>query len=253
MQTVFRMSIKIPGGQRKRMTAIGVICELAKAKSQEGYLYGVQSKAISELDLSTGIDISECPDNVEEEKRLLSEIELCLIEQPQSFKIEKNKARQGVQILNEKLNRLKLMADNVQKYDIKTYRNTVLDVENTITELQNSNRFRIGKLKCDYLDIIGDIPESSELLREETKFNPKRSQLVTKSRKKRSSHEGEDLAHPEEYKDVEEFDRFLRSHGGHTGGWNDEQHSIYLSLRAKYRNNANRITEALKEISPGKK
>lgn len=243
---------------KKRLTSVGVICELAKTRSQEHYLYGVQSKAILDLDL----DLTKYPgvataaplhcDDVELEKGLLSAIALELVEFPEQFSKEKRGVQQGIANLKEKVQRLQLMADNVQKYDIKTYRNCVLDVENTITDLHNKNMLKLAKLKCDHMDLMATLPEPSELLREEAKFTQRRApQLNVVSRIKRRGPD-EDSKNALDYKEVRAFDRFLKARGGHTGGWNDEQHSIYLSLRAKYKSNMGRIEEALKEIIPGK-
>lgn len=242
---------------KKRLTSVGVICELAKTRSQEYYLYGVQSKAILDLDLDltncTSVAAAVLPhcDDVELEKGLLSAIALELVEFPEQFSKEKRGVQQGIANLKEKVQRLQLMADNVQKYDIKTYRNCVLDVENTITDLHNKNMLKLGKLKCDHMDLMATLPEPSELLREEAKFTQRRPpQLNVVSRIKKEP--GEDSKNALDYKEVRAFDRFLKARGGHTGGWNDEQHSIYLSLRAKYKSNLGRIEEALKEIIPGK-
>lgn len=238
---------------KKRLTSVGVICELAKTRSQEHYLYGVQSKAILDLDLGlakSGDAALSQSDDIELEKRLLSAIELDLIEFPAQFQKDKVAVQQGILNLKEKIKRLQVMADNVQKYDLKTYRNCVLDVENTITDLHNNNQLRLGKLKFDHMDIVAEIPETSELLKEETKFPQRRQpQLNVVSRIRKYNQDQQNSC---DYKEIRAFDRFLRARGGHTGGWNDEQHSIYLSLRAKYKSNLNRIEEAFKEIIPGK-
>ena len=229
-----------PRVPKKRLTSVGVLCELTKCKSQEHFLYGVQGKAILELDkeLVTGNDGTEA--------QLLSEIELMLTEYPQCFNQDKRKVQQDIYILQEKLKNLKSMANNVDKYDLKTYRCAVLEIENTLTEQSNKNRLRMAKLKCDYMDLVSTLPETSELLKEESKFVPKRA---PKSKK----NVDDDQRGSRDYTEVQAFDRFLQSHGGHTGGWNDEQHSIYLSLRTRYRNNVERIKEAFQELLPGKR
>lgn len=236
---------------KKRLTSTGVICELAKTKSQEHYLYGVQSKAFLDLDLTSD-------DDADTEKRLLAAIELQLVESPEQFHKDKQSVQQGVVHLNEKIQRLHVMADDVQKYDIKTYRSCVLDVENTITDLHNNNQLRLSRLKCDHMDILAALPEPSDLLREETKFMQRRrpplpsTQAAARTRRK-TAEVGEDTAMAScDYREVKEFDRFLQNRGGHTGGWNDEQHSIYLGLRARYRNNLDRVEETFREILPGK-
>lgn len=248
----------------RRLTATGVICELAKTKSQEHFLYGVQSKAILDLDVSLGGGGGDDDaDDAEVERRLLSAIELQLVEYPEQLDKDKRAVRQGIAHLKEKIQRLRIMAEDVQKYDIKAYRSCVLDVENTLTDLTDSNQLQLGKLKCLHMDIVAQLPEPSDLLREETKVIQRRPPpiKVPQVRKNKGTGQWEEEDHHHQaaktttcdYKEVREFDRFLQLHGGHTGGWHDEQHSIFLSLRAKYRSNLSRIEEAFREILPGKK
>lgn len=240
----------ISAQQKKRLTSVGVICELAKTKSQENYLYGIQSKAILDLDL----DLEDLTgDESETEKRLLADIKLHLVEQPVQFNKTKSIARQSLDQLREKIQRLKTMADNVQKYEIKEYRECVLDIENTITDLHNNNQLTMGQLKFEHMDIVAAVPEAADLLREEAKFVQKRAptqppSIATRIRQRKK----QDQTGPQcDYKEIKVFDQFLQSTGGHTGGWNDEQHSIYLGLKAKYKNNLKRIEERFKEILPG--
>lgn len=236
---------------KKRFTSVGIICELAKTKSQENYLFGIQRRAVSDLDLEQTLATEE---ERGQEKRWMAEIELLLEQHPERFQADKEATRQAIHSLKEKINHLNEMAENVQQYDLKTYRDFVLDIENTITELSNANKLTLGKLKFDHMDIVADLPEPVDLLREEQKFMKRRPKPLKGSLTKNTSLGREDTENSTcDYKEIKIFDRFLQSHGGHSGGWSDEQHSIYLSLKAKYRANLHRIEECFKGILPGKK
>lgn len=239
--------MEISTHQKKSLTSVGVICELAKTKSQENYLYGIQSKAILDLDLDLEHSIG---DDSETEKRLLAAIELDLVEKPVQFNKAKLTARQSLEHLREKIERLRTMADNVHKYEVKKYRECVLDIENTITDLHNNNQLTMGQLKFEHMNIVADLPEAVDLLREEAKFVQKRAPRQPPSMARQRKKPGQAGVQCD-YKEIKVFDQFLQSTGGHTGGWNDEQHSIYLGLKAKYKNNLNRIEECFKEILPG--
>lgn len=210
-------------------------------------MYGIQRRALLDLDLEDTVPDDE---DLLNEKRLMAEIELQLEKFPQRFQKDKNTTRQGIQQLNKKITHLHEMADNVQEYDLKTYRDFVLDIENNLTELYNANKLTMSKLKCEYMDIVAELPESIDLLREEQKYMKRRPKPLKGSISKKNPNLGEATG---DYKEIQIFDRFLQSHGGHSGGWSDEQHSIYLNLKAKYKTNLNRIEECFKMILPGKK
>lgn len=237
--------------EKKRLTSAGVICGLAKTRNQENYLYAVQSKAFLDIDLN----LIEKVDDTDLEKRFLAEIKLKLTEDPEQFVRHKQAVQQGIYSLREKIQRLYLMSDRVQQYDLKTYRSSVLEIENLISDIHNNNQLRIAELKFNYMNIVAELPEPSDLLKEETKFKPSRPAAINARMKKNCVQDEPNSSKACDgggnYKEVNDFDRFLLSHGGHSGGWIEEQHSIYMGLKAKYRNNRPRIVDAFKGILPG--
>lgn len=217
---------------------------------------GVQSNAMLDLDLD--LDLGKDSVHVSStssgsnERQLLSEIELMLVEHPEGVRKEKQKVINTILNMREKINRLRQMAENVEKYDIKTYRERALDVENSLTDLYNNNLFRLGQLKCDQMDILASLPDSSELLKEESKYTAKRSTRPKKRSNRTEEADNIPTTQSHYYRAVKDFDNFLKANGGHTGGWNEEQHSVYVALHAKYKNNAIKVENALREILPGK-
>lgn len=51
------------------------------------------------------------------------------------------------------------------------------------------------------------------------------------------------------YQDVEAFQKFLKSNGGHYGGWKEKDHLYFVKARSKYP--PNKIAEIVNENFPG--
>lgn len=220
--------------KKKPLSAVSLICELTKLKCQESYLENVHSKNMLEIPLE---------ETDSEEKRLLAEIQLDLERYEKNFECSRRESQHRIVDLKESIFHFQEMASNVQKYNLKEYRETILNIENKIVEMTNLSRLNLGKLKFENFDIASSIPSSAVLLREE-KYPLVFSQLS------HSFHSGNVLKESQ-YVEVKTFDRFLTKSGGHTGGWGEEEHSIFLGLKSKYKDNLKRIEECMRQILPG--
>lgn len=52
--------------------------------------------------------------------------------------------------------------------------------------------------------------------------------------------------------DVRRFDRYLKEHSGHTGGWIEEEHLLFIKMKNKHSNNIEQICAAFEAFLIGK-
>ncbi|XP_059608259.1 coiled-coil domain-containing protein 112-like [Phlebotomus argentipes] len=222
---------------RKKLSATACICLLSRLKCQENYLANVQTP----LEVHFPED-----EDAPEERKLLAEIDVLRDRLTVNFVAGKVTAQHTVASIRGGIEEFKSMGANIQQHDLKDYRERILQIEENLTRVQNTNKLNYGKMKFENMDIVATIPPTVDLLKDEAKRHQNVPNRVTQMRSGTLKPVDEGV-----YKDVKMFDQFLEDFGGHTGGWGEEQHVIFVRSKSKYMGNLRRITETLLEQLPG--
>lgn len=222
---------------KKKLSPTACICLLSRLKCQENYLVNVQTPL--EVHFS---DEEEAP----EERKLLAEIDVLRDRLTVNFIAGRTTAHNTVAKVREGIEEFKGMGANIQQYDLREYRERILQIEENLVRVQNTNKLNLGKLKFENLDILATIPPAADLLRDDCKKHSTIPNRLSQMRSGNLKPIDEEI-----YRDVRKFDQFLEDYGGHTGGWGEEQHMIFMRNKTKYQGNLKRITENLMDLVPG--
>ncbi|XP_055694689.1 coiled-coil domain-containing protein 112-like [Lutzomyia longipalpis] len=220
-----------------KRSPIACTCLLSKLKCQENYLINVQPNLEVFL---------EDEESTSEEKKLLAEIDFLQKRSMMDLISVEKTAQKIVNSMRESIAELKGLDIKIQNYNLKEYRERILRIEENIVKMQNTNKLNIGKLKFENIDIIEAIPLFVDLIKDEYRTYNIVPHRVSQMHFRTLKPVDEYL-----YKDVKAFDQFLKDFGGHTGGWEDEQHVIFIKYKTKYHKNIQKITEILLELIPG--
>lgn len=223
----------------KKITSTSLLCELSRLKSQQNYLENTQPSLILEFP----------EEDAKVEKDILMEIERQKIELEENFKNLKINAKYDSNDIQESLTDFKtnmLTDQSLKSTNVIKYRETVIAIDRKITDRSIELKINLEKLKAEQREIESSMLPCEIILQDIPKPNFKISQDVKKSFSNKSVISETDCS------EVKIFDKFLLSYGGHTGGWNDEEHCIFLKYKNKYKNNMDRIIACFKDILPSK-
>ncbi|GAB0087866.1 coiled-coil domain-containing protein 112 [Sergentomyia squamirostris] len=222
---------------KKKLSPTACVCLLSRLKCQENYLVNVQTP----LEVHFPED-EEAP----EERKLLAEIDVLRDRLTVNFLAGRSTVHHTVATVRQTMEGFKEMGTNIQKHDLKQYRERILQIEENLVRIQNSNKLNLGKLKFENMDIVATIPPTTDLLRDDCRKHQTIPNRVSQMRSGTLKPIDEEI-----YRDVKKFDEFLEEFGGHTGGWGEEQHVIFVRNKNKYQDNMRRITENILELVPG--
>lgn len=220
----------------QKITSTSLLCELSRLKSQQNYLENTQPSLILELP----------EDDAKFEKDILVEIERLQIELQENFKNLKINAKYDSGDIQESLTDFKnnmLTDQSLKTTNVIKYRETVIAIDRKISDRSIELKINLEKLKAEQKEIESSMLPCEIILQDIPKPNFKISQDVKKSFSNKSISETDCL-------EVKIFDKFLLGYGGHTGGWNDEEHCIFLKYKNKYKSNMDRIIACFKDIVP---
>lgn len=216
---------------RARLSA--TVCELVKLKCHQKYLESaqmpIQMNDLSVEDMATVAEIN----NLQEELKY----------QIPAFKLNlKNELESVVSTISSFRNVIN-NSDSIYQYQTKEYRDRIILIDQAIRNAFLNNINQLSRLKDECCVLETTVLPENHLLNETIKICPNaaygnRTGLIKPI-------ENEDNI------DVRKFDDFLVANNGHTGGWNDEEHFLFLKLKTKYKENIDQITMSIKHIIEG--
>lgn len=221
-----------------KKTSTSLLCELSRLKSQQNYLENTQPSLILELP----------EEDAKLEKDILVEIERQQIELDENFKNLRINARYDSNDIQESLTDFKinmLTDQSLKTTNVIKYRETVIAIDRKISDRSIEYKINLEKLKSEQREIETSMIPCEIILQDIPKPNFKLCQDVKKTFLSKSISETD-------CSEVKIFDKFLLVYGGHTGGWNDEEHCIFLKYKNKYKSNMDRIIACFKDILPSK-
>lgn len=222
-------------------SAINLLNELKKLKSQQKYLEAMQ---MSLQPITETID----------ESRQLNEIEKLKIVQELNWKQFKEKIINDVEHVKNVLNDFKrnmMNEEAIKNHTVKEYRERIQEIDTILCQYEEQNINDLKHLKAEYCEISDTLASinTTNLL-----INSPLSVRCMINDSMRAINVRKALSAPvnrAQCNDVRQFDKFLNDHNGHTGGWQDEEHHIFIKMKIKYKKNIEQICDALKAILIG--
>lgn len=228
----------------KKMSALSLLTELGKLKTHQKYLESTQAqlKPISQSQ-------SECAD--------LNDIECMKINQDLNNIAFADKIKYDSlhirNVINEFRNEM-LHTSGLHKFNTKQYREQIVAIDQQLRDMDKTNCEQVKRLKLEYCNIESELlPIMANL-----DFMEKPILPAAKSRKT-SANVALNMRRVHsapidrtDSDDVRQFDRYVLQHNGHMGGWNSEEHALFIKMRNKFKTNIGEICSGLKVFYVGK-
>ncbi|XP_031627124.1 coiled-coil domain-containing protein 112 [Contarinia nasturtii] len=215
----------------KKPTATHLLGELTKLKTQQKYLEATQA---------TLKPISHTPSEASE----LNDLECLKIEQDLNASSLTDKMKHDTFRLKDSVRNFRnemLNVDSLCKFNTKQYREKIEVIDQRQRELDANNREQLKKLKIEYCNIESELTalmKNLDLLAKMPTIKNKVNATMNMRRVQSAPIDRSDLD------DVQRFDRYLKEHNGHTGGWIQEEHLLFVKLKNKHNNNIEHICTA---------
>lgn len=223
---------------KKRPTSTNLLGELTKIKTQQKYLEATQVvlKPMSQM----SAELSD-----------LNDLECLKIEQDLNFTALEEQLKQDAMHLQNLVRnvRCEMLTDNgFCTFNTKQYRERIETIDQLQRELEAKNLRQLNCLKTEFRQIESDLePLMSNLdLLQRTPTIKKQITAINMRRTQSAPIDKSDCD------DVRRFDRFLKEHNGHTGGWIDEEHLLFIKMKNKHSNSIEQICAAFKAFLIGK-
>lgn len=135
------------------------------------------------------------------------------------------------------------------KFNAKQYRERIQAIDQHQRELEMKNSKQLNCVKLEYSAIENELqPLMSNLdLLQRTPTIKNKVNVISVLRRAHSA-----PIDKSDCDDVRRFDRYLKEHNGHTGGWIDEEHLFFIKMKNKYNGNIEHICGAFKTFLIGK-
>lgn len=218
----------MPAAKSKRSETTKV-CELVKLKYQQKYL---ESSPIhlSELSVEDMVCITE-----------INSLQAQLKDQICEFK---ENLRNEVDKISSTISSFKNIMTNPLQYNTKEHRDQLLFIDQTLHSVIETNFKRLNFLKKEFCELETNVVPEYFSLNDTVKMCP--NNRVSQMGRIDKRMEKDDID------DIKKFDDFLvLNNNGHTGGWNDEEHFLFLKLKTKYKENIDQIVMSMKHIIGG--
>lgn len=226
--------------KRPRTGATAILGELIKLKSQQKYLDASQTTLNPHK-----YDLKEEMAQINDVENLKTELDINLLA---FFKDMHNETVHVMGQLKE-FQETMLKPASVQQYNIKQYREQLFQLDRAMREADEHNAMELKRLRNEYSGMEEELSvlANENLLRQHRKsLNGKWSGVTTMMRTAVSA-----PIDRNDNDDIKQFDRFVNERGGHTGGWSDEEHHLFIKLRTKYKSNIERICMELQTMLTG--
>ncbi|KAJ6637029.1 Coiled-coil domain-containing protein 112, partial [Pseudolycoriella hygida] len=223
--------IRVSMSTKRKLSATAIFSEFIKLKSQQKYLESTQllirSDELSLEDIAILTDIN----NLQEQLKTQVPI----------FKLNLKNELETVLATIKSFKDLISNPDNILQYDTKEYRDRIIHIDQTFRNVLQRNFEQISQLKEEFCEMETTVLPATYLLNESSKICP----TVANTTSCRGLLK---LIDKDDNVDVKKFDDYLLANNGHTGGWNDEEHFLFLKLTAKYKDNVDQIVMSVQHI-----
>lgn len=222
----------------KKISATNLLSELTKLKSQQKYLEATQmvlkpvSKTVAEIAELDALDYMKI------------EHDLNVATFTDKLKFDAKHIRNLIdEFQNEMLNK-----ESLCKFNTKQYRDRIETIDHCIRNLEAKNQQQLKQLKLDYCNIESDVVplmNGLDLLQK----SPMGNAIVRKLNAQSTMNMRRAISAPidkDDSDDIRRFDRFLKEHHGHSGGWNNEEHLLFVKMKNKYKDNIEQICNAFR-------
>lgn len=223
----------------KRPSATFILQELTKLKTQQKYLEATQM---------TLKPISHIPSELNE----LNDLECLKIEQDLNLTTMVDKLKHDAFQLTDMITTLRtemLTDDGLCKFNTKQYRERVEIIDQKQRELETKNIQQQKHLKLEYDKIENELQPlmyNLDLLQKSSTLKTNKINALSMRRVQSAPIDKSDCD------DVRRFDRYVQEYNGHTGGWMDEEHLLFIKMKNKHNNNMEQICLAFKAFLIGK-
>lgn len=230
----------------KKLSATNFLCELTKLKTQQKYLEATQIPLKSHNCSPTeSIELNEL-------ETMKTEQEMNWTTFVQKLKYDTSHAKD---LLNEFHNEM-MNKESLCKFSTKQYRERIQLIDQQLRDVETKNMQRLKQLKLEYCNIESELlPIMNKLDLMQTLQTPSAIGRRASAYAAKMNVQRRTMSAPIEKNgsdDVRKFDKYLLEHNGHTGGWIDEEHHLFVKLKNKYRTNIEQICSAFKVFYVGK-
>lgn len=218
-----------------KLTPATFLCEMTKLKAQQKYLEATQSSLdafnkLPEKDASFYVDAQLLKTELDNKFNYFKD----------TLKLVVNDCLSVVNSFSETM----LTENGIQNYNTNEYRDQIIIVDKKFRNIAASNTNQLKKLKDEYREFDSSSLPCAMLLHNFEKECPKVFSRPNRKRNKIMCDASDNL-------DVKKFLDFLTATNGHTGGWIDEEHNLYVKLKNKYKSNMEQIIMSIRHILPG--
>lgn len=224
-----------------KASAISLLNELKKLKSQQKYLEAMQ-KALRPVTHA----VDEAVD--------LNEVEKLKIEHELNWTGFRERVADDIEHAADLVKHFKADMMNeaaLAKHPVKEYRERVQEIDCALRHAETKNISELRRAKAEHCEISGAL---ASMYMTNLLINSPLSARGMINEPIRSDGVRAALSAPvnrSECSDVRHFDKFLNDHKGHTGGWLEEEHRAYIKMKYKYRKNIDQICESLSGLLVG--
>lgn len=222
----------------KRPTPTAINLELQKLKSQQKFLEAAQKT----------LDFQRKYPNDDIAAALVTEANNIRDDLQEKLSVYAQQSHADLLELQSLLREFKgtmLGPQALEKFDNKQYRDQILLIDRRFRDMNMANETELTTLRVQYAAIESTMPAADVFLQEyhSTRWTSRRQHHQSPVRKGPVSRA--------DNADVQRFLDYLAQHNGHSGGWSDEEHNLFVKLKRKYRDNMERITDSFRSIVVG--
>lgn len=223
-------------GKLRRPSATALLGELTKLRSQQKYLDAVGGSGGVGLEHTIASSHSSSVGGGDDIRQLRASLE-------DEFRQFRRTAHENLADCRRQLQEFVRMQSGatdsgVQRLDMRSVRDEVVRLDRLIDNLRTASD--TGRLRDEYAALLATMPAISDaLLLNEMPVKawpsgrPAAPTATSASLAARGSRMHQQNSSAGENRDVRRFLDLLAGHGGHTGGWSDAEHQLYVRVKAK--------------------
>lgn len=227
----------------KKVSATKLLSEIKKLKSQQKYLEATQT--VLKPVTGTANEMAE-----------LDTLDCMKIEQDLNVDAFTEKLKYDAFHIRDLITAFQsemMNKDGLQKFNTKQYRERIEDIDQRLQNYTTRNQQQLKQLKLEYCAIESELlplMNNLDLLQKSTtisafgrKLNAQSSMSMRRAVSAPIDRTDSD--------DIRRFDRYLKEHNGHNGGWIDEEHLLFVKMKNKYKDDVEQIFNAFRVFYVG--